>query len=151
MINLSHLPKIIKRPKKRLGQGIGSGKGKTAGRGTKGQKARGTIKVQIAQAGAYLIRRLPLYRGKHRNKPKKVKAYPVNVKYLANFPKGTVIDKERLIQSHIISGSMRDYPVKILGDGDLSVALIVKLPCSKGAAKKIEKAGGKVEFVKKTK
>lgn len=145
MITLSNLPKTTKQRKKRLGQGAGSGKGKTAGRGTKGQKSRGKIRTSIAQGGTFLIRRLPLYRGKFRNKSKKVRTYGVNVKYLSVFPKGTVVDKDRLIKSHILEESMRDYPVKILGDGDLNVALVVKLPCSKGAVKKIEKAGGKLE------
>lgn len=147
MITLSRLPKTTKHPKKRRGLGLGSGKGKTAGRGTKGQKARGKIRSSIAQGGSFLVRRLPLYRGKFRNKPHRGKAIGVNVKHLNSLPKGSVVDKELLIARHIIDKRIGDTGVKILGDGELTVSLTVRLACSKSAISKIKKAGGKVETV----
>lgn len=147
MIELHKLPKTTARSAKRLGRGTGSGKGKTAGRGTKGQKSRGKIPVTLAQAGISFIKRLPLYRGKYRNKPSRKKPVEVNVKYLNLLPKDCLVDIETLITHHIVDADIaRKFGVKILGDGDLSISLVVKLPTSRGAAKKIEKAGGKVEY-----
>lgn len=147
MIELHQLPKITKPSKKRLGRGSGSGRGKTAGRGTKGQKARGTIPLTLAQAGVSFIKRLPLYRGKYRNKPMSKGPVIVNVKYLNLLPKNSVVDLESLVSHHIVDEKLaRKFGVKILGDGELTINLVVKLPVSNGAAKKIEAAGGKTEY-----
>ena len=56
--------------------------------------------------------------------------------------KGTVVDIKSLIENKIVSPDARKYGVKILGDGKLAVSLVVKLPASKGALRKIEQAGG---------
>ena len=147
MIELSKLPKLVKNKKKRLGQGGGSGKGKTAGRGTKGQKARGKIQKTLGIAGQSFLKRLPLYRGKYRNKPSPHKPLPINVKYLDILPKGSVIDVEFLYTHHIIDERLAKlHGVKILGDGKLTKSFTVKVPCSNGAKKKIEAAGGKVVY-----
>lgn len=146
MTELKKLLKTTKSAKKRLGRGHGSGRGKTAGRGTKGQRAREKIPFRIGAGGVSFIRRLPLYRGKLRNKPKRNKPLVVNVKYLNLFKENSQITLESLIKAHILpEKEAKQSGVKILGDGELSVALIVKLPTSAGAAKKIEKAGGRVE------
>ena len=146
MTKLDQLPKITHRAKKRLGRGHGSGRVKTSGRGTKGQKAREKIPFTIGLGGVSFIRRLPLYRGKYRNKPKSHKPLVVNVKYLNLFKQNSQITLESLIKAHIVSEKQaKQNGVKILGDGELNVALTVKLPTSAGAAKKIEKAGGSVE------
>lgn len=145
MIELNNMMKIAQRPKKRLGQGHGSGKGKTGGRGTKGQNSRGKISITFSNGSLGLIKRLPLIRGKLRNKPWKARKLIVNLKYLNYLPRNTVVDVESLIKNHIISGAAAKNGVKILGLGEINVPLTVKLPCSKSAAKKIEKAGGKVE------
>lgn len=146
MTKLDQLSKFTQPTKKRLGRGPGSGRGKTAGRGTKGQKARGKIPFRIGVGGVSFIRRLPLYRGKLRNKPKNNKPLVVNVKYLNLFKEKSIITLESLIKAHIVpEDKSRQLGVKILGDGDLKIALIVKLPTSAGAAKKIEKAGGRLE------
>ncbi|OGG00110.1 50S ribosomal protein L15 [Candidatus Gottesmanbacteria bacterium RBG_13_37_7] len=145
MIQLNKLPKLIKSEKKRLGQGHGSGRGKTAGRGTKGQRSRGKIPHQIGILGVSLVRRLPLYRGKYKNKPKAGKPLPINIKFLNIIPKNSVVDLNFLIARKIIDQKAAlDFGVKILGDGELEVPLTVKLPCSKNAKRKIESAGGKV-------
>lgn len=145
-MELSRLPKITTRSAKRLGRGHGSGRGKTAGRGTKGQKAREKIKLTFAGSSlqASWLKRLPLLRGKGKNKSFKEKPTIVNVKYLNTLKPDTEVTLESLKKNNIVAASVSQ--VKILGDGDLSVALIVKLPSSKGAVKKIEKAGGKIEL-----
>lgn len=144
-MKLDSLPKIIDRSKKRLGRGHGSGRGKTAGRGTKGQKARENIKLTFAGSSlqASWLKRLPLWRGKGKNKSLREKPTIVNVKYLNTLKPDSEVTLETLKSAGIVD--KRVTKVKILGDGELGVPLIAKLPCSKGAVKKIEKAGGKIE------
>ncbi len=144
-MNLTTLPKIVTRPKKRLGRGHGSGKVKTSGRGTKGQKARESIKLTFAGSSlqASWLKRLPLMRGKGKNKSHRKEIVAVNLKYLNSLKSQTEVTLETLKKARIIAQNVTG--VKILGDGDLKVALTFKIPCSKSAIKKIEKAGGKVE------
>lgn len=143
-MKLSTLPKIVERSKKRLGRGHGSGKVKTSGRGTKGQKARENIKLTFAGSSlqASWLKRLPLMRGKGKNKSFAKKPTVVNLKYLNSFKPNSDVTLESLKKAGIIDKRVTD--VKILGDGELKVPLVIKLPCSKSALKKIEKAGGKV-------
>lgn len=151
MIELHKLTKIKAKSKKRVGRGHGSGRVKTAGRGTKGQKSRRSITKRLGIAGVSFVRRLPLYRGKYRNKPHKGKLLAVNLKHLSQLPKNTIVDMACLISHHIISQKgTKEYGIKILGGGSVDVPLVIKLPISKSAAKKIEKAGGKVEKIKET-
>jgi len=145
MLQLNKLPKIVTRPKKRLGQGHGSGKGKTAGRGTKGQKSREKISTIFSRGELAFFKRLPLYRGKYRNKPVRKKPLIVNIKYLNVLPPKSIVDSTTLVKYHILSKDHLEEKVKILGDGKIEIPLIVKLPCSKNAAKKIIAAGGKIE------
>lgn len=145
-MKLESLPKIVAKDKRRVGRGHGSGRGKTAGRGTKGQKARGKIPARFEGGALPLIKRLPFRRGRGRNKVFKKKPIVINVKVLNILPKNTVVDLQALIDKHIVEEKdARYYGVKILGDGEISVPLKIKLPCSKGAKKKIETAGGHVE------
>ena len=145
-MDLHKLKKIKKSSKKRLGQGHGSGRGKTAGRGTKGQKARGKVPLYFEGGALPLIKRLPFRRGKGKNKVFKKKPLIVNIKILNLLKKDTIVDIETLIKNKIVDEKdAKTYGVKILGEGDLGIPLTVKLPVSKGAANKIKKAGGKVE------
>lgn len=145
-MNLTHLEKVKSKKKRRLGQGHGSGRGKTAGRGTKGQKARNTVAIYFEGGALPLTKRLPFLRGKGRNRSLKNKAYTINVTALNVFANGTIVTVEELVKRKMIEVDQAKYNgVKILGDGDLGVALTVKLPVSKGAAEKIKKAGGTVE------
>lgn len=140
------LIKITTKKKRRLGQGHGSGRVKTSGRGTKGQKARGKIPLSFEGGALRLIKRLPFRRGKGRNKSFKRQPIIVNVKTLNLLAKATVVDLETLIKHNILDAKeAKEFGVKILGDGELTVALTVKVPVSKGAAQKIEHAGGRVE------
>lgn len=142
-MNLSQLPPIVEPGKKRVGRGFASGRGKTAGRGTKGQKARGKVKLGFEGGQLPLIKRLPLRRGRGRNVSLRPKTMVLNVKYLNLLKENTVVDLETLVKEGLILKGEEKYGVKILGEGKLVKPLTVKLPCSKGAAKKIEAAGGK--------
>lgn len=143
---LNNLPKTTGKSKKRLGQGHGSGKVKTAGRGTKGQHARNTVPLHFEGGALPLTKRLPYLRGKGRNKSFKPVPLIVNIKYLNDLPKNQVVDLELLIKNKIVKEvDAKEFGVKILGDGELTQALTIKLPISKSAAAKVEKAGGKIE------
>lgn len=145
-MNLSNLTKIKSKGKKRLGQGHGSGKVKTSGRGTKGQKARGKIPQRFEGGALPLTKRMPYLRGKGRNKGFFKKSLVINLKHLTKFSKNEVIDIEALIKAKIVKADdAKKFGVKILGDGKIENPLIIKVPISKSAAKKIEKAGGKIE------
>jgi large subunit ribosomal protein L15 len=144
-MKLSSLTKITKISQKRLGQGHGSGRGKTAGRGTKGQNAKGSRSLSFEGGALTLIKRLPFMKGKGKNKSFKIQPIGVNVELLNSLKKGTVVDVKSLVENKIINPKYaKKCGVKILGDGKLEVSLTVKLPVSKEALKKIEQAGGKV-------
>lgn len=132
--------KIVRRPKKRLGRGHGSGKVKTSGRGTKGQKSRGTIKLGFEGGQLALIKRLPLLRGKGKNSSKKLEVQPVSVEKLNALPAGTIVSLASLKKYHIIDAMTKR--AKIVGPGESKVKLEVQIPGSKSAIKAIEKAGG---------
>lgn len=141
-MKLSQLKKITTRSKKRLGRGHGSGKVKTSGRGTKGQKARGKIPVGFEGGQLPLIKRLPLLRGKGKNASRKAKAFAVNVGRLDLLPAKSVITVEALRKQGLIGDVTK---VKIVGNTKLSNAYTVKVSSSQAAKSAIEKAGGKVE------
>jgi len=146
-MKLSSLLKVTAKTKRRLGQGHGSGRGKTGGRGTKGQNAKGDRSLNFEGGALTIIKRLPFLKGKGKNKSFKDKPIAVNVKELNGLKKGTVVDVKSLVENKIVSAEeAKRFGVKILADGELTVSLIVKLPVSKEALKKIEKAGGKVEL-----
>ncbi len=145
-MKLSSLTKITKIRKKRLGLGHGSGRGKTAGRGTKGQNAKSSRSLSFEGGALTLIKRLPFMKGKGKNKSLNNQPIGVNVKLLNSLKKDTIVDIKSLIENKIVNSDVRRYGVKILGNGKLTVSLIVKLPASKGALKKIREAGGKIEI-----
>lgn len=131
--------------RKRVGRGPGSGFGKTAGRGFNGQLSRagGGKRAGFEGGQTPLARRLPKLPG-FRN-INRVEYVPINVKMLEQrFESGDVVDRDSLIQKNLL----KPYygPVKVLGDGELTKSLTVKVDkVSKSAAAKIEAAGGKVE------
>ncbi len=145
-MNLSELPKTNSKGKKRLGQGHGSGRVKTSGRGTKGQNARSKVSLTFEGGAISLIKRLPFHRGKGRNKVFKKQPVIINISVLNFLKPGSVIDLEALVKAKYVDlAEAKEYGVKILGDGKINHPLTIKLPISKSAAKKIEKAGGKIE------
>lgn len=142
-MKLHELLKPKKSLKKRVGRGIGSGLGKTSGRGTKGQKARGKIPVGFSGSGLPLYKKLPLKRGLGNRRSFEKKAV-INLSDLSIFKTKTVIDIEQLLSVKLISKKDVKKGVKVLGNGELLAGLTIKLPVSHLARKKIESKGGKV-------
>ena len=132
--------------KKRLGRGIGSGIGHTSGKGTKGQNARsgGGVRPGFEGGQLPLFQRLPK-RGFHNHN--KVEFAIVNVEKLNVFEDGAVVDAEALVNASLIK-EVKDG-VKVLGNGELTKKLTVKVnKFSESAKKAIEAAGGSAEEVK---
>ncbi|MDY6791665.1 MAG: 50S ribosomal protein L15 [Thermodesulfobacteriota bacterium] len=131
--------------KKRLGRGVGSGKGKTAGRGTKGHNSRSGGGVRPGFEGG----QMPI----HRRLPKRgftnifrKKIIEINIRDLARFESGSTVDEAALIRMGLVKGK-RDA-IKLLGKGEISIPLKIKLNrVSKSAGEKIVSAGGSVEVV----
>ena len=144
---LSNLPRIIEKKKKRLGRGLGSGRGAKSGRGTtRHQKARESIPLHFEGGQARMVKRFPLLRGKGRNKPLKEKPFTLNLGKLNVFKDDEVIDLKSLAIKGLIDIRTKRLRVKILAGGKLEKKLRVKVTASKGAKTAIEKLGGKVEI-----
>ncbi|MDD7363556.1 MAG: 50S ribosomal protein L15 [Peptoniphilus sp.] len=133
--------------KKRLGRGIGSGTGKTSGRGHKGQKARsgGGVRPGFEGGQMPLFRRLPK-RG-FTNVFKKQYAI-VNVDVLNQFDNGSEITLDTLVDRGIVKKANAVDGLRVLGNGEINVSVNVKANhFTKSAAEKIEAAGGKAEVI----
>ncbi|MBI3283147.1 50S ribosomal protein L15 [Candidatus Curtissbacteria bacterium] len=146
-MKINELTKIKTKSARRLGRGPGSGRGKTAGRGQKGQNARGKIPITHShyEGGQRpLFKRLPYRRGKGNRRLSK-KPLVVKLEALNLLPKNSQVNLNLLISERIVAKSeAMMFGVKILGGGNLQHPLTISLPISKSAAKKVEKAGGKV-------
>lgn len=136
------LQKLVIRSKKRLGRGHGSGKVKTSGRGTKGQNARGHVRIGFEGGQLPLTKRLPFLRGKKRNKARVNKPVLLYVGALDQFPAHAVIDKKFLVKHNSIESVTTR--VKVVGNAALVHAYTVHIPCSAQSTAAITKAGGKV-------
>ena len=137
------------RPKKRVGRGHGSGSGKTAGRGTKGQNSRSGKGVRPGFEGGQLPiqQRLPYKRGF--TNIYKTQWEVVNLGRLADLPEGEPITPEVLLAQRLIRGL--EFPVKVLGDGDVNGAVTVHAHAfSTSARERIEAAGGTVVELART-
>lgn len=129
--------------RKRKGKGVGSGLGKTAGRGSKGHRSRSGGGVRPGFEGG----QMPI----HRRLPKrgftnifKKKILTINIQDLKRFESGSIVDEVVLLKANFIKG--QHDGVKLLGQGDIDFPLTVKVNAvSKSAKEKIEAAGGKVE------
>jgi large subunit ribosomal protein L15 len=155
-LNLSNLkPAAARRDRKRVGRGMGSGKGRYSGRGIKGQKARsGSHKMRPGFEGG----QMPVYMrlGKLRGAtskdampigPFRTSTVPVNVRDLARFDDGAEVTPDSLVEKRLIKNTRTD--VKILGVGELTKKLSVSAHgFSKTAREKIEAAGGTVTFLR---
>ena len=131
--------------KVRVGRGIGSGIGKTSGRGHKGQNARsgGGVRPGFEGGNIPLIRKVVIRGFNNKNFRKDYAC--INVGELEAFEANAVITEELLYETRFI-GKMKPYGLKVLGDGELTKPLTVKAnKFTKSAKEKIEKAGGKVE------
>ena len=131
--------------RKRLGRGVGSGTGKTAGRGSKGLKSRSGGSVRPGFEGG----QMPI----HRRLPKrgftnifKKQFVEINIRDLSRFESGSLVDKGALIQEGLVRG--KNDGIVLLGKGDINIPLTIKVNrISKGAREKIEGAGGTVEVI----
>jgi large subunit ribosomal protein L15 len=146
-VNLSNLkpPRGSRHRKVRVGRGIGSKLGKTAGKGNKGQKSRkGYSRRPGFEGGQMPLRRRIPKRGFHN--PTRSEYAVVNVESLDIFPAGTTVTPELLIGSGLIRQVRAD--IKVLGDGELKNSLTVQAhKFSKSAEEKITRAGGKAEIL----
>lgn len=144
---MSELVKIVTKRAKRLGRGYGSGKGgHTTGRGQKGQKSRGRIGILFEgiKVKKSLLKKLPLRRGKDKLKSHG-KPLIIKLSLLNLLKAGSNVDIALLVKEGIVEAlDAEKYGVKILGDGEIGKKLIIEIPISTSAAKKIEKAGGKI-------
>ncbi|MES0445264.1 MAG: 50S ribosomal protein L15 [Desulfobacterales bacterium] len=138
-------PNGSRKSRKRLGRGVGSGKGKTAGRGTKGQNSRSGGGVRPGFEGG----QMPI----HRRLPKrgftnifKKKIAVINIHDLSTFESGSIVDEAALVRMGLVKGQ-RDG-IKLLGNGEIKIPLTIKVNgASTGARDKIIAAGGKVEIL----
>lgn len=132
-----------KKDKVRVGRGEGGRRGKTAGRGTKGTKARGQVPAWFEGGQTPLYRQLPKLKG-FKNRNKQVFAV-VNVGRLDEFRKGSVVGPDELRAKGLVK---KRGKVKVLGEGELTKSLTVRAHAfSAGAVEQIEAAGGTVEVV----
>jgi large subunit ribosomal protein L15 len=141
-------PNLPKKNRKRKGQGISAGQGKTAGRGTKGQNSRSGTGGKLYRQGGNLpfFRRLPFVRGKGFTPPAQVEFNEVNLDQLAAFTANAVVTPETLDQAHLIRNPRN--PVALMGRGEIKTALKVRVDrVTKSAKAKIEAAGGTVELI----
>ncbi len=135
-----------KKKRQRVGRGIAAGKGKTAGRGTKGQNSRtgGGVRPYFEGGQLPLVRRLPHLRGF--TNIWRVEYKPVNLARLAVFEADSEVSPETLVKAGILKKASER--VAILAEGDIDRPLKVKAHrVSKGARQKIEAAGGTVELI----
>ena len=136
------------RDRNRVGRGTAAGQGKTAGRGMKGQNSRAGGGVPLYHQGGNLplFRKLPFKRGQGMNVVNRVRYAEVNLDQLDELKAKTEVTPEFLLQAGIVNDL--DMPVKILGRGEISVALKIKThKISKSAREKVEGAGGSVEII----
>ena len=132
-----------KKRKIRVGRGESGRRGKTAGRGTKGLKARSKVRPGFEGGQTPLIRQIPKLKG-FRN-PNREEFTVVNVERLSGFSAGDTITPQELRDAGI---AKKRGKIKVLGQGDIDVALTVKAHAfSIGAADKIKAAGGSIELI----
>lgn len=137
-----------RKARKRIGRGPGSGTGKTAGKGHKGHKARAGGSTRLGFEGGQnpLYRRLPK-RGFGNGLFRK-SWMTINVKALNDLEANSVVDVESLAEAGMLSFDRSAEGLKVLGEGELTVALTVRAAkFSKSAIEKIEAAGGKAEVI----
>ena len=135
------------RRRKRKGRGIGSGLGKTAGRGQTGQKARvKAIHPRFEGGQTPMIRHLPKFGGFSLRR--KLRYHPVNLCDLGEIPAGSVVDMIYLADRSLLPKKLRRLRVKLLGDGEVSVAATFRFHAfSEQARAKVEQAGGTCEVM----
>ena len=147
MLNRLKAPEGAVKKRKRVGRGEGSGHGKTAGKGHKGQKARtgGNVKAGYEGGQTPLHRRLPK-RGF--TSKSQMSCEIINIERLSVFNKSDVVDAKALVEKGIVKNMKGVINIKILGDGEINIPLTVRAnKFSAAAREKIEAAGGKAEVI----
>ncbi|MDO8608975.1 MAG: 50S ribosomal protein L15 [bacterium] len=140
---LSTLPGIVEKKKKRIGRGLGSGKGSKSGRGTtRHQKARGKIPMHFEGGQGRLVKKFPLLRGKGKNRARGIRPMIVNLEDLNVFKDNDTVTVDTLIEKKRIDSRAKEIGVKILGGGKLERKLTIMVSLSKSAKTAIEKLGG---------
>lgn len=132
--------------RKRIGRGLGSGHGRTAGKGSKGQKARSGCSIRLGFEGGQnpLIKRLPEKRGF--TNIFRVEYDTINITLLNRFEADSEVTPQQFVEKGLVKSLKK--PIKILGDGELSKPLTVSAhKFSQTARSKIEAAGGIVEEI----
>ena len=151
MITLNTTTKVINK-KMRVGRGIGSGKGKTSGRGVKGQKSRSGVAIKSFEGGQMpLYRRLPK-RGF--NSINKIKVAKINLEKIQTFIDKKTINSSDTIDSKLLKKlkiiNKNSQMLKILGTGEIKVKISIEADLiSKAAKEKLEKIGGSILIKKK--
>lgn len=138
-------PRGARKRRKRVGCGVGSGHGKTSCRGHKGAGQRKGKEFDARFEGGQMpfYRRIPK-RGFFSFTRKQFEL--IKIGQLAKFPANSEITPETLVKADLVK---KGYPIKVLGDGEISIALNINLHAfSKSAKQKIEKAGGRIEVIK---
>ena len=158
-LNLSNLkPAAPRKNRKRVGRGLGSGKGRYSGRGIKGQKSRaGSHAMRAGFEGGQmpLAMRIPKLRGNTSKDampvgPFRTYTQPVNIRDLDRFDAGDEVTPETLVSKRVIKNTRTD--VKLLGVGEVTKKLTVRVHAiSASAREKIEGAGGSVELLREPK
>lgn len=142
---LSELPALVERAKKRLGRGIGSGKGSKSGRGTtRHQKARSTIPLHFEGGQGRLVKKFPLLRGKGRNYARKGYKYVIYSDQLNVFEDGATVNIEALYKANLLEADVKSPIVKLIKKGEITKKLTVALPVTQSVKAMIERAGGTV-------
>ena len=150
MTTLNTIDKSLKK-KIRVGRGIGSGKGKTSGRGIKGQKSRSGVAIKSFEGGQMpLYRRLPK-RGF--NPIKRIKVAKINLDKIQIFLDKKIIDSKELINKDLLKKlkiiNKNSKILKVLGSGEIKEKINIEADLvSKSALKKIEKIGGSIQLKK---
>ena len=145
LLNELSPPKGSRKPRRRLGRGPGSGRGKTAGRGTKGHNSRsgGGVRPGFEGGQMPIHRRLPK-RGFTNIFRKNIAT--INIRDLSKFETGSLVDEAALIRNGLVNG--KNNGIKLLAYGDIKYPLTIKIDrISKNAREKIEAAGGNVEVL----
>lgn len=147
---LHTLTAIISKGKKRLGQGWRSGSGKYSGRGVKGQKARGSARSLFEGGQLVLHKKLPMIRGKMKNRSIQKEPIIVLLKHLEDssaVKAGSVITQEFLVKAGIVTAYQikRGGAIKVLSQGKLTKKLTVSVAASAKAIEKIKAIGGEYQ------
>ncbi len=142
---MNNIPSVVTRSKKRVGRGVGSGKGfHTTGRGQKGQKARYSVGILFegVKTKKSLLHRLPMLAGKGKFKARPKKAV-ITIADIETLPAGD-ITVEALVKGGIITMAGAKHGVKILGTGKVTKKFVVKVPASQSVREAVTSAGGTI-------